>query len=249
MKLLVIVLALLSERYLIHTISTQRFTWFSSYFAIINQNIAFSLSWRKILVLLLVVSFPLLICWLSFYFLGNLFFGFIGFLLHLFVFYYCLGPKNPFYPFWSNPEEDKKEDMMEKYCVEMNEALFAIVFWYVVGGPLAILTYRLVSLCKQEFLIASLATTLNNILNWLPARITVFFFLLVGNFQKGIHFFIRMLLAPPEKNTYLLGKGGLLALGYEEDEQNLPTHAEKLMEHALLLYLVVLALLTLVAWL
>jgi AmpE protein len=250
MKLFVIVLCLLSERYLVHSISHSRFYWFPSYFAAISQKLLkseFSL-FNQLSVLALVVFIPLIIFGLFCYFLGWIFFGFIGFLLHLIVFYYCLGPQNPFYPVFEQGEQDN-ETVIRNYFAKVNGELFAVIFWYIVFGPLGSLFYRLVSLCREQLLTADLARNITDVLDWIPTRITVLLYLLAGNFQRGIHFFGKMFFATPYKNYTLLGEAGLLAAKDREEEVLSIPNAERLVEQALIIYLVFLAFFTLVSWL
>ncbi|KTD22821.1 inner membrane protein AmpE [Legionella lansingensis] len=249
MKLFVIVLCLLSERYLIHAVSHNRFYWFSSYFAAISQKwVAAETSFLiQASVLALVVLIPVVIVWLLLYIFGHLLFGFIGFLLNLVIFYYCLGPQNPFYPVRS--EEQENETMVGDYFAKVNGELFAVIFWYIVAGPIGILVYRLISLCSEQSLTAKLAQTITDVLDWIPARLTLLLYLLVGNFQRGIGFFMGMFFASPEKNDDLLSQGGLLAARTNETETVILPYAENLMEQALVVYLVFLALFTLTSWL
>ena len=73
--------------------------------------------------------------------------------------------------------------------------------------------------------------------------------MLVGNFQQGFHYYRRLFFSSPENNQTLLSNGGLLAARTTEtDIVSLP-HAQNLVEHALIVYMVFLAFFTLVAWL
>ncbi|KTD16166.1 hypothetical protein [Legionella jordanis] len=250
MKLFVIVLCLLSERYLVHSLSHRRFNWFPAFFAGISERLGRSepSHFNQALILALVVLIPIVIVWLIFYLLGSLFFGFIAFLLNLVIFYYCLGPQNPFYPVRDEAEENN-EVVVSDYFAKVNGELFAVIFWYILLGPLGVLFYRLVSLCREQLLTSQLAQVMTNILDWVPARLSVLLYLLVGNFQRGIHFLGRMFLASPEKNSLLLGEGGLLAARTTADESISMPQAEHLVEQALIVLLVFLALFTLISWL
>ncbi|KTC78347.1 regulatory signaling modulator protein AmpE [Legionella brunensis] len=251
MKLLVIVLCLLSERYLVHAISHRRFYWFPAYFAAISQKLSMSETslLSQILILCAVVLPPVLICWLILYIFSHLVFGFIGLLLHLIIFYYCLGPQNSFYPIREEGEDQESEAVVGNYFAKVNGELFAVIFWYIVIGPIGVLLYRLISLCQKQLATANLAQIITNVLDWIPARLTVLLYLLVGNFQRGIHFFVQMLFSPPDKNDTVLSQGGLLAARTNESEPVPMPYAESLVVHALIVYLVFLALFTLVSWL
>lgn len=185
----------------------------------------------------------------TFFIFNRILFGFLGFLLSLVIFYYSLGPENPFYPVREDTDSENSEFVVGHYFAKVNGQLFAVVFWYIVFGALGALAYRLISLCRTQDITAQLATRLTDLLDWIPARITVFLYLLVGNFQRGIHFFSQNFLSSPKNNDSFLREGGLLAARAAETEPVQLPYAESLVEHAMIVYLVFLALFTLGAWL
>lgn len=243
MKLMVIVLCLLSERYMLHAISFQRFAWFGIYFLSIkkytDQNNFFTNPW----IILAATIVPLVAITAFIYFIfHNILFGIMGFFLNLFIFLYCLGPQNIFYPVAVS------DDSAAEYFAQANSQLFAVIFWYIIGGPIVLLAYRLITLCKNIDSISTQATQISNILEWLPARITSIMYLVVGNFQRAIPAFIQLFMSHPELNDNLLSQCGLLAVRNEEGTVPLSA-AETLVEHATFVLLVLIALFTLVAWL
>ena len=250
MKLFIIVLCLLSERFLVHAVSYNRFNWFSSYFNAITQRLPKKEAFLNSSLVLAAVVIPLvLLCWLVLFIFGHWFFGFIGLILNLIIFYYCLGPDNLFYPVKQDGADENNEIAAGTYFAEVNGQVFALVFWYIVTGILGVLIYRLISLCRAYEPTAKIATWLTDILDWIPARLTVLLYLLVGNFQQGFHFFVQNFLSSPENNNSFLTKGGLLAARTNEAEPVTMPYAESLVEHALIVFLVFLAFFTLVAWL
>lgn len=250
MKLFVIVLCLLSERFLVHAVSNTRFYWFSSYFTKICQRLPQTKLFLNPMLILVIVLLPLVILLgLVLSIFNHLLFGFISLLLNLAIFYYCLGPNNPFYPMRQESAEENSEIEAGHYFAKVNGQLFAVVFWYIVAGALGALIYRLISLCKEQIVTAKIATQITNVLDWIPVRLTVLLYLLVGNFQRGFHFFAQKFFSLPENNDVLLNDGGLLAARTTENEPVQMPYAESLVEHAMIVYLVFLAFFTLVAWL
>lgn len=250
MKLLVIVLCLLSERYLVHQASFGRFALFSSYFRALGSQLPASFMAINPYALLAIMVLPLVIlCAFVLWILGSIVFGFVGFLLHLVIFYYCLGPDNPFYPNRASAEDDNSSNNAHNYFVAINSQVFAVIFWYIVAGPVAALIYRLISLSQEQPAVASAAKTVTDILDWIPARITVVLYLLVGNFQQSVNFFMQHFVSPPQYNAQLLGEGGVLAARTQENAAVSLPYAQSLVEHAIILYLVFLAFFTFVAWL
>lgn len=248
MKLLVVVLCLLSERYLIHTSSYQRFHWFSDYFIfiknIIDKKSLFTSPWLILAAVLLpVILFTSVIYML----LNSILFGFLGLILSTCVFLYCLGPQNAFYPVSNSELPD--DILLGNYFVLANRQLFSVIFWYILLGPIAVLTYRLITLCREISLVNQQANQLTELIEWIPARISALLFLLVGNFQQGFILFARLFFARPELNNRLLSDCGLQAVRNNESDEIPMPMAETLVEHAIIVFMVLIALFTLAAWL
>jgi AmpE protein len=247
MKLLVIVLCLLSERFLIHSISLQRFSWFKDYAQVITRkteiNPYFSNPWLILVALILPIFLGVSILYLVF---NGVFFGFLGFLLSVLIFYYCLGPQNPFYPITTDDASEQVN--IGNYFIEVNSQLFTVIFWFIIAGPLAALAYRILTLCKEQSAVSIQATFVVDILEWIPARLTAIMYLLVGNFQRGFGEFIKYVFSTPNLNDKLLNECGLHAVQITESDSVPMPVAEMLVEHATIVFLVFIALFTLVAW-
>lgn len=250
MKLLVIVVGLLCERYLVHVSAYAKFYWFESYREALKSRLPKLPSW---LLFLLVILPIILLVWLVLYLFGYLLFGTVGFLLNILIFFYCLGPQNPFYPLKEEEDENIELNQDEfnnsyagEYFVKVNSQLFTVIFWYVLLGPLAIILYRLIFLSKDDLMFRQQATVLTDIIEWLPARLTSFLYLLVGNFQAAVSDFMRLFFASPDKNSLILKTSGLKSLGASENEEAL-SRAEVLVEHAVIVLLVLMAFITMAA--
>lgn len=247
MKLLVILLCLLSERFLIHSVSYQRFYWFSDYCQKIKGAVN-SFSTNPWVLLALIVLPILLLVSIIYFLLHYLMFGLIGFLLSLIIFFYCLGPQNVFYPIVQS-DIKSNEELVGDYFIAVNRQLFSLVFWYIIAGPIGALTYRLITLCRDIYFVGEQANEITDLLEWIPARLTVLLFLLVGNFQRGFSLFTSCFLAKPEANSAMLRECGLQAVRTNETEEVPMPQAESLVEHAIIVMLVFIALFTLITWL
>lgn len=250
MKLLVIVLCLLSERFLIHALSHQRFSWFADYYLsikkIIEKNDFFTNPWVYFAGVIVPIIFVVSLIYLLF---SGIFFGFLGIIFSIIIFYYCLGPQNAFYPLSEpNAEAAHNTEVVGDYFVQVNRQLFSVIFWYVIAGPIGALTYRLVTLCLTINPISDQAKQVTDVLEWIPARMTALLYLLVGNFQRGFIAFTKLLFAQPELNHQILSDCGVRAVRTNEaDEIPLPV-AECLIEHATIVLMVFIALFTLASW-
>lgn len=244
MRLLVIVLCLLSERFLIHSVSYQRFFWFQKYClsiqSILNKHT--SQPWVLLAAIILPITLVVYLTYLMFSFIV---FGLVAFILSLALFYYCLGPYNIFYPLTQNPAEEQNT-LVGNYLAQANTQLFAAIFWYMIAGPIVLLIYRLSTLALNINAVSAEAKEIVDVLEWLPARMTVLLYLLVGNFQKGFSLFTGYFLSSPSNNNQMISQCGLLAVRANDADEIPLSVAESLVEHALIVLLVFIALLTLV---
>ncbi|BCA95692.1 membrane protein [Legionella antarctica] len=250
MKLLVVVLCLLSERFLIHKASFQRFYWFGDYYLLIKSTIDKSSLFTNPWMILAATVLPIVLVTFIIYTLScSILFGFLCLILSIILFLYCLGPQNAFYPVSESSSESSNNTQVGTYFSQVNRQLFSVIFWYILAGPIAVLTYRLVTLCRDISSISQQAEELTNIAEWIPARVCALLFLMVGNFQRGFMLFTRLFLSKPELNSQLVSSCGLQAVRIgETDEIPLPV-AESLVEHATIVFMVLIALFTLAAWL
>jgi AmpE protein len=250
MKLLVIVLCLLSERFLIHSISYQRFCWFGLYSeTLLRFAQAKKLPNNSWALLALFVAPPVLAAFIVYLLMASLFWGIGGLLMNIVIFYYCLGPHNPFYPVTSPDESGTgAHGSVPSYLAQVNCELFSVIFWYVLLGPIAALFYRFVSLSQQIEPIKDAAIYVTQILEWIPARMTAILYLLVGNFQSGFKLFSQYVLAGPQSNNKLLELCGAKAAHNHEEKELSMVSAEQVVEHAAVLLLVIIALMTLASW-
>ncbi|WP_205342752.1 regulatory signaling modulator protein AmpE [Denitrificimonas caeni] len=98
------------------------------------------------------------------------------------------------------------------------QGFFAIIFYYLIGGPLAALTYRLLVLTAEQAQwpqAAGLATRLLHILDWLPVRLLSASFALIGNFITVNRALMHDLLCITEPANNLLSKTGRAAVEAE----------------------------------
>lgn len=249
MELLVIVLCLLSERFWVHTRSHQRFHWFLAYGSRLSACLRAVFSYMHPWVIL---AFTVLPIWLGamlvWHGIQHVLFGVLGLLFSLGTFYYCLGPVNPFYPVHAKAVAHLTDEDLGVYLAEVNGQLFAVLTWYLVAGPLGLVAYRLISVSQRLSMVHRPAIFLTQLLDWVPARMTALLYLLVGSFQTGFSVYRKRFFSAPSHNDVLLSDCGLAALSLEHRRKKSMRHAERLVEHATIIFLVLMALCTLVAW-
>jgi len=163
----------------------------------------------------------------------------------------------------------------EAVCVQANNRLFAVVFWFVLLGPLGAWTYRVTDLMRRRAVSAAAreehlsgvserlrdaAIMLHGWLAWIPARLTAIGYAAAGNFDPALGAWR----APTEQkadsqsdyNEHLLARVGVsaLALGDDADEDLVvrgvrgATAANRLVFRLLLIWAVVIAAMTLYGW-
>lgn len=100
------------------------------------------------------------------------------------------------------------------------QGFFAVIFFYLIAGPLAALTYRLLVLTSEQVTwpeAAGKATRLLHILDWLPVRLLSASFALIGNFITVNRALMHDLLCITEPANSLLSKAGRAAVEAEND--------------------------------
>jgi AmpE protein len=182
-------------------------------------------------------------------------------------------------------ESDVPEDTLERIhrveeavCVQANNRLFAVIFWFVLLGPLSALgawTYRATDLVRRRAVFAAsrdeadagnserlrdAATLLHGWLAWVPARLTAIGYAAAGNFDTALGAWrAPSELAsdsPSEYNEHLLARVGTAALALDDDpDEDLvsrgvrgATAANRLVFRLLLIWAVVIAAMTLYGW-
>lgn len=171
--------------------------------------------------------------------------------------------------------EARARAVEEAICVQGNNRLFAVVFWFVVLGPLGAWAYRVTDLIRRRAvfrsardtagasppsLVVGAAEDLHGWIAWVPARLTVTGYAMAGSFE-GAFTAWRSGSTPAglrarEKNEALLARAGVGALALEpiedesQDERGIrgATAARRLVLRALFIWAAVIAGMTLYGW-
>jgi AmpE protein len=176
-------------------------------------------------------------------------------------------------------ENDVPEDPAERtrcveeaVCVQANNRLFAVIFWFVVLGPLAAWAYRATDLIRRRAVFTAArdedadgsaarmrdaAEMLHGWLAWIPARLTAVGYAAAGHMDDAI----AALRAPTEdrdlstseRSEHLLARVGIAALALQDRAEESATEramrgaeaANHLVFKLLLIWAVVIAAMTL----
>ena len=179
-------------------------------------------------------------------------------------------------------ESDVPDDELERIhkveeavCVQANNRLFAVIFWFVLLGPLGAWTYRVTDLIRRRAVFCAArdedtcdttdrqrdaATLLHGWLAWVPARLTAIGYAAAGNFDTALGAWRapteEKTDSPSEYSEHLLARVGVGALALSDDgDEDLvargvrgATAANRLVFRLLLIWAVVIAAMTLYGW-
>ena len=154
--------------------------------------------------------------------------------------------------------------VLQTVLVEANERFLGVIFWFVVLGPTGALLYRLACQLNSDFagndaVFAVAVRRLHHILEWVPARLTALGYALSGSFVDAMHYWRHDAAKWQEDGRGILVASGFGALRYQpvedddspvdiDEENSYIREALAMVRRAVLVWLAVLALLTLAGW-
>lgn len=266
MTFIVTLIGLLIERFFDWS-HLRQWQWYTAYQGMITRRF----SVKSPFLMLAIIIIPLLIVvGLMNCLLDDWLYGFIKLIFNIVIFIYCLGPKD----LWADAfacttalSQSDKIDAQEKLktsfgvhekgkqllhhhllnmlFMEANRRVFAVVFWFILLGPVGAVLYRTVTLQAALELNQS-ARTAEAALNWIPIRILTFLFALGGHFAKVLSYWRKNVLHGLDSNETLLTECGIAALGNDEqavlpEDGSLERSAIHLIDRAFVIMLVVIA--------
>lgn len=300
MKLLALLIGLVIERLATQLFHLRRLRWLDQIIDFGFRQCERVANWPAVIpvvVVCLLLILPIFIAVLS---LGNTLFGFPYLILAILVLFFSLGPKDigedvdEYCRAIENDdqaairsrakaliEKDPPEDALERVrmveasvCVQANNRLFAVIFWFVLLGPLGAWTYRVTDLVRRRAVFntgrdenagmsqETLAATqsLQGWLAYVPARLTAIGYAMSGSFDGALSAWRR----PQEmqdsqvyaQNESLLARVGIGALalqdidGESEAERGIrgATAANRIVFRLFVIWAAVIAAMTLYGW-
>lgn len=247
MTFIVTLIALLIERFFDWS-HLRRWVWYTNFQRAVMQRFPGKSSYT----ILVLTMIPLLgIVLLIQFMLKSSLFGFVELLFQLFVFLYCLGPQN----LWADtfacinalmqadPQTaaDKLRSafgvtdaqttqslhgqLLSNIFIAANRRIFAIVFWFLVLGPVGAVLYRTITLSSADYpkqnpvpeLISS-SRTIESLLDWIPVRLFTCIFALGGHCVKVLSCWRKKAVFGFDSNEKLLSECGAAALGNDDIE-------------------------------
>jgi AmpE protein len=263
MKLIVILICIALVRYTHLGNNPDRYTWLQRYATTLSGYIkGLNESWLLTLIVILPI---LVIAWVLQSILFSGLFYIFGFLYSIFILFYCLWPisleaqleTNVQQVLATNAPEDSRS-FSTQLLVDANNHIFAVLFWFMVIGPFGATAYRLISElvrikgdAENISLLHKASTTLLVLLDWIPARLVALAYVITGNFSTGFAQWRQYCTQGLQSSRELLIATGLGAMSltpnqsgdFEEARQIL-----RLIERALIMWLVIIAIFTLGHW-
>jgi AmpE protein len=217
MPILSILIALLLERITPQLIELRRFAWLDDYARWMDDVLHISRlgSWSALAFLVLP---PFLLVWLLASMFENALFGLFELAFNVFVIFACLGPReldreiDDYIDAVEMGDEQRRHQaagrltldeparelgaqamqVCQGLYVQANGRLFAVIFWFVVLGPVAAVLYRLLEQVLSRHVLRSAIAGMDSAvalllgwIDWLPTRVTLFAFMLSGSFEDG----------------------------------------------------------------
>lgn len=198
---------------------------------------------------------PVIIIGIVLYFIHGIFHGSLVFIVDILIMLYALGRVDfyhllgSFRDAWrrndiegikiaakrdlgiTNADIEDQEQLLKQAQQKLlwygYEGFFAVIFWYMLLGPLPALFYRLIALVEELTVIPQLkskACQIRFYLDWLPSRILIYSFCLVGHFTATHEAVINELLNKKASAKEFICKAGIAATqvqALQDDEQQL----------------------------
>ena len=280
MALLSIIIGLLFDRAFRHLHDLRDLSWFEYYTHAVTRLVRTSNGLVQAIAVLLI---PVLTIATIQYILSDLLLGMLYMLFGILVFAYCLGPAclSSDIEYYldarrlgdedealhyagvlteraaSTAPDQQTNDVTRAILYVANERIFAVIFWFVIIGPVGAVLYRLTTnLSKQEGLSDSLtavAILFQAVLTWFPARMLAAGYALTGHFDGALQAYRNRPYEPDlalENHDVLVNTGmGALRDHEASDEISSIISAKHLVTRSILIWIAVLALLTLGGWL
>lgn len=225
MTFIITLISLAIERFF-HWSHLRHWRWFNTYQQWLSHSRVNRLP-SLVLFILALLPFTLLVGLIN-HFLDNWLYGILKIVFGIVILLYCLGPAN----LWVQANRQNQQSIF----ILANERVLAVVFWFVVLGPVGAVLYRSIALMSNgsPLGLTQTAKKIQQCLDWLPIRIFTFIFALGGHFSRVFACWKKTVLKGPETNDAMLAGCGQAALDVKESE---PVSADGLAEREAMIFL------------
>lgn len=262
MNLIALLIGLVIERVATQLFHWRRMRWMDRIINLGFKQAERVANWPALIPVVVLAALLVLPVFAVIFILGGTLAGFSYLILAVVVLFFSLGPRDigeEVAEYCKALESEEEEDIKnaakaivegdvpddarerikrveEAVCVQANNRLFAIVFWFVLLGPLAAWTYRVTDMIRRRAVFAAArdeepngnialvrdaAFMLHGWLAWIPARLTAVGYATAGHFDEAI----AAMRAPTEQrdattsehSENLLARVGMAALALRDE--------------------------------
>ena len=301
MNLIALLIGLVVERLATQLFHLRELRWLDRIIDIGFRQVDRFANWPALIpvaILTVILVLPVLVVVFG---LGDALFGFPYLLLAIIVLFFSLGPKDigeEVDEYCAALEAEDEEEILktakaltekelpsdplerivkveEAVCVQANNRLFAVIFWFVLLGPIGAWSYRVTDLIRRRAvfnassdddihkttdMVLEAAGQLHGWLAWIPARLTAIGYAMAGSFEGALSAWRTLdgasAKTQSEHSEALLARVGIgaLALQSNEDESASKrgvrgaTAANGLVFRLLFIWAAVIAAMTLYGW-
>jgi membrane protein required for beta-lactamase induction len=165
----------------------------SVYFRWVEKNLLIKGLPARLIPLILLLPALLLVALSGVFFNGT----FLALVFFTFIAFVCLEPRvlNEEVDTWLRElarDDSTETQSPDELFSRANRSLYTVIFWLVVAGPTLVVAYRLIEkLCLQKSLSAGQIWKKDVVIvlawiEWLPAYLSSYLFLIGGNFDAGL---------------------------------------------------------------
>ncbi|MDG2376741.1 MAG: regulatory signaling modulator protein AmpE [Woeseiaceae bacterium] len=258
MKLLALLIGLLVERLATKLFHLRHLRWLDRLIDLGFRQGGRIATWPALISVIVLASALVAPVFLIRFGVGEIWFGFPYLILSIIILFFSFGPKDIGEDVEDYcraiedddgeqigvsskrlSETDVPEDEMERIrmveesvCIQANNRLFAVVFWFVLLGPVGAWAYRVTDLIRRragfnilcedspDLRMVSASETLHGLLAWIPARLTAVGYAMAGSFEGALHAWRSPdeteAVTLHEQSEQLLARVGLGALALQE---------------------------------
>ena len=262
MTLLALLIGLVVERLATRLFHLRRLRWLDRLIDLGFRQIGHFVYWPPLIPIVLLALLLILPVFLILFSLRDALYGVANLVLAIFVLFFSLGPKDIgedvdeyCHAIKAGDEErilntakalietdvpadelERIQKVEEAVCIQANNRLFAVIFWFVLFGPygpLGAWAYRVTDLLRRRavfsafrdnddanVIVLQASVTLHGWLAWIPARLTAVGYALAGSFDGAFSAWRTpeesKAMPPNEQSESLLARVGVAAMSLRD---------------------------------
>jgi len=227
MNLIALLIGLVIERVATQLFHWRRMRWMDRIIDLGFKQAERVANWPASIPIVVLAALLVLPVFAVIFFLGGTLAGFTYLILAVVVLFFSLGPEDigeEVAEYCKALESEEEQDIQnaakaivegdvpddarerikrveESVCIQANNRLFAVVFWFILLGPLAAWAYRVTDMIRRRAVFAAArdeesggnialvrdaAVMLHGWLAWIPARLTAVGYATAGHFDEAI---------------------------------------------------------------